>query len=228
MKKTILFILVTGLLYQLNAQVKGPERIIGTYTGDQKKDLAHGVGKSVGKDTYEGAFKKGLPHGEGEYIFSEDIEIDGEIYSAGDKYVGQFNKGIFEGKGKLIYSDSEKEALEGYWFKGKYSGKTKAGYEVLVKKNIVRVVCIYNGSAKNDISIKGLKDDVVEAGPKSIEFVGIEWEDGKPVSKYKDIPASRYPYTVHIKGTIPSTGVKAEFKILIERPGTWSITLESN
>lgn len=220
MKKQIMFfILVMGFFAYVTAQVKAPERIIGTYTGDLKKDFAHGKGKSVGKDTYEGDFKKGFPQGEGIYTFGEDVVIDGVSYSKGDTYEGSFDDGLFDGKGKLTYIKKEKGAVEGYWKDGKYLGKTKNGYEVLKKVNIVRVVCLYNGSSKNDITIYGL-NDIVEVGTINIEF------DSQ--NKYINLPVTKFPFKFNIKGTTPTAGSKAELTILIEWPGTWTITVETN
>lgn len=206
-------------IFCIQAQVTGPERIIGKYTGDEKKELANGIGKSEGIDTYEGEFKKGLPHGDGVYIFGEDEVIGGTDYEKGDKYEGSFSKGVFEGKGKLIFNDTNKEALEGYWSNGKYLGKTKDGYEVLIKKNIARVECRYDGNFRNDISITDL-DDIVEVGNTNIEFDGL--------SKYTNLPDSKFPLMLHIKGMIKSTGAKAELKVLLERPGTWTITVRND
>lgn len=218
-KQIVLFILVLGFFAYTPAQVKGPERIIGTYTGDLKKDVAHGKGKSIGKDTYEGNFKKGLPQGEGIYTFGEDIIIDGVSYSKGDVYEGSFDDGLFDGKGKLTYINKEKGTVEGYWSKGKYLGRTENGYEILKKENVVRVVCINNGSYKNDIVINGL-NDIVEVGTANIEF------DGE--NKYFNLPVSKFPFTFNIKGTAPVSGAKVELSIFIERPGIWSITVETN
>src|SRR3972149_7020784 len=169
MKKLIaLFIFITGIICFLNAQVKGPDRITGTYTGETKNELAHGKGTSVGKDTYTGNFKKGFPEGSGIYTFGEDIEIAGESYSYGDVYEGEFNKGAFDGKGKITYNNAEKGTLEGYWQNGKYLGRTRYGYDVLEKHNIVRVACINNGIVKNEITINGLAD-IIELGDATIE-----------------------------------------------------------
>jgi hypothetical protein len=218
-KKVLLLVFISGVITNLYAQVNGPERIIGTYTGDLKKGVAHGDGKAVGKDTYEGKFKKGFPEGEGVYTFGEDVILDGVEYSKGDTYEGSFDNGLFEGKGEMTYSNTEKETLEGYWVEGKYSGKTRYGYEVLEKQNIVRVVCQNNGSSQNNITITGL-EDIVEVDNVNIEFDGI--------SKYVNLPASKFPFTLYIKGTVPSTGAKARLKIFIERPGIWSIDVETN
>ncbi len=221
MRNYLLFSLVllfVSYVY-LNSQVKGPERIIGEYKGNQKKGLAHGKGKSVGKDTYEGEFKKGLPHGKGVYIFGEDIVIDGTEYKKGDKYEGTFIKGMFDGKGKITYADTKKAPKEGFWKDGEYIGLTAQGYSVLVKKNISRVECRYDGNARNDITIQGL-NSIVEAGTKNIEFDGF--------SSYKDLPDEKFPMMIHIKGTVESTGARAELKVFLEKAGTWTIILSTD
>jgi hypothetical protein len=217
-KKVLLLVFISGVITHLSAQVNGPERLIGTYTGDLKKGVAHGKGKAVGKDTYKGDFKKGFPDGEGVYTFGEDVILEGVEYSKGDTYEGSFDDGLFEGKGKMTYSNTEKEIMEGYWIAGKYSGITKDGYEVLEKQNIVRVVCQNNGSSQNNITISGL-EDIVEVDDVNIEF------DGR--SKYINLPSSKFPFILNIKGTVPSTGARARLKIFIEKPGIWSIDVET-
>ncbi len=209
------FILLTISSFVLHAQVEGPEQIVGKYTGKERRGLAHGKGKAVGTDTYEGKFKKGYPHGEGVYVFGENVVVDGDtIYNKGDKYTGSFKKGEFDGEGKLIYNDKNKKPKKGYWEEGKYVGITKDGSAVLIKKNVQRLECRYDGSARNDIHIKGLSY-IVEVGSTHTSFNGY--------SSYTDIPLTEYPFLLHVKGTVSTTGTKAELKILLEKPGIWTI-----
>lgn len=213
------FLLIMGILTCVIAQVKSPERIMGTYTGEQKKELAQGKGKSVGKDTYEGEFKKGFPV-MGVYTFGEDVEIQGDKYAKGDSYDGEFSDGLFDGKGKLTFQDKAKPAVEGYWKKGKYSGHTKYGYEVITKTNISRIVVQKNSAAPNKITIQGITD-VIELGARHIEFSPTD-------GTYNDLPDTKFPFIVNVKGTVSGTGTKAEMKILLETPGTWTIQAFTN
>jgi hypothetical protein len=227
----IFTILLLSVIYNYGiAQVKGPERIVGTYTGEKNKELAQGKGKSVGKDTFEGEFKKGFPV-KGVYIFGEDVEIEGTKYVKGEIYEGEFSDGVFDGKGKLTFQDNSKPAVEGYWKKGKYAGKTKLGYEVLKKTNISRVVVQRSGSAPNKISVQGLTD-IVETGKRNAEFVGKEMDDSnktpKAIEVYSDLGESKFPFVLNLKGTVPSDGSKAELQVLIENPGYWIITVYTN
>jgi len=218
MMKHNLFYLFFSVLIILSintfSQVEGPKRIIGKYSGKEKKGLAHGKGKAVGTDIYEGSFKKGYPHGEGTYIFGDVLVKGDTLYEKGDKFIGSFKKGLFDGEGKIIYNDKNKETKTGYWADGNYIGLTKDGYAVLIEKNIQRVECRYYGMAKNDIFIRGLVN-IVEVGHTNTSFNG--------VSSYTNIPLLNYPFVLHIKGTIESTGARVELKVLLEKPGTWTI-----
>ena len=213
------FLLIIGIFTCASAQVKGPERIIGTYTGEQKKEVAQGKGKSVGKDTYNGEFKKGLPT-TGVYTFGEDVEIQGVKYTKGDSYEGEFSDGLFDGKGKLTFQDKAKAAIEGYWGKGKYSGRTKYGYEVISKNNISRIVVQKSSAAPNKITIQGITD-VLELGTRHIEFNSTD-------GTFTDLPDTKFPFIINVKGTVPSNGTKAELQVLIENSGNWTIIVYTN
>ncbi|MCL3779358.1 hypothetical protein EMN47_03050 [Prolixibacteraceae bacterium JC049] len=220
MNKIVLLVLAVCVSTQLaTAQVKGPKRIVGKYTGKEKKGVAHGKGKAEGKDTYEGNFKKGYPQGEGTYVFGDEFELKGLTFSKGDKYKGVFKKGMFDGKGKVIFADLNKGTKEGYWSKSKYMGRTRDGYEVIKLENAVRAVVLNNGVAQNKITVTGLKS-ISEVGKPSSEWNG--------VNCYMDIPENRFPITVHLKGSVPSTGELVEIELLIERPGDWSVRIETN
>ena len=65
--------------------------ISGTYKGECKKGLAHGVGEATGKDfLFRREFKNGLPHGQGRYQWAN-----------GDSYQGEWKKGKMEGSGEM-------------------------------------------------------------------------------------------------------------------------------
>jgi len=228
--KIIAILLLSSIYNYVTAQVKGPERIVGTYTGERDKELAQGKGKSMGKDTFAGEFKKGLPT-KGVYTFGEDVEIGGAKYIKGETYDGEFSDGLFDGKGKLTFQDNSKPPVEGYWKKGKYAGKTKLGYEVLKKTNISRVVVQRSGSAPNKILIQGITD-IIETGKRNVEFIGKEMDDSnktpKTVEAFSDLGESKFPFILNVKGTVPSDGSKAELQVLIESPGYWLITVYTN
>jgi len=107
------------------------ESLKGTYTGDCKKNKAHGKGKAIGIDTYEGDFKNGLPDGQGKYTWSNKNVFDG-------KYV----KGLREGKGIITFKrqGAQDSIVEGYWKKDAYIGQNEKPWQVYSKTGSVRDV----------------------------------------------------------------------------------------
>jgi hypothetical protein len=107
------------------------ESLKGTYTGDCKKNKAHGKGKAVGIDIYEGEFKNGIPDGQGTYTWSNKNVFEG-------KYI----KGLREGKGKMIMKreGAQDSVVEGFWKKDAYIGKNEKPWIVHNKTGSVRTV----------------------------------------------------------------------------------------
>ncbi|HET6723582.1 MAG TPA: hypothetical protein VFH07_12575 [Chitinophagaceae bacterium] len=107
------------------------ESLKGTYTGDCKKNKAHGKGKAIGIDTYEGDFKNGLPDGQGIYTWSNKNVFEG-------KYV----KGLREGKGIITFKrqGAQDSIVEGYWKKDAYIGPNEKPWIVYSKTGSVRNV----------------------------------------------------------------------------------------
>ena len=107
------------------------ESLKGTYTGDCKKDKAHGKGKAVGIDTYEGEFKNGVPDGQGTYTWGNK-----------NVFEGKFIKGLREGKGKMTMKreGAQDSVVEGFWKKDAYIGKYEKPYIVHSKTGSVRNV----------------------------------------------------------------------------------------
>lgn len=107
------------------------ESIKGTYTGDCKKNKAHGKGKAVGTDSYEGDFKNGLPDGEGTYTWSNK-----------NVFVGKFSKGLKEGKGMMTFKSSsgQDSVIDGYWKKDVYIGKHEKPWQIYSRTGSVRSV----------------------------------------------------------------------------------------
>jgi hypothetical protein len=105
--------------------------IKGTYTGDCKKGLANGKGKSVGTDSYEGSFRSGLPEGYGTYRWSN-----------GSEYTGEFSKGLKQGKGKLLIKRAGKEdsLVVGYWKKDVFAGVNEHNYRIINKSKAVNEI----------------------------------------------------------------------------------------
>lgn len=107
------------------------ESLKGTYTGDCKKNKAHGKGKAVGTDTYEGEFKNGVPDGQGTYTWSNK-----------NVFVGKYIKGLREGKGTMTIKQAggQDSVIEGFWKKDAYIGKYEKPWIVHSKTGSVRDV----------------------------------------------------------------------------------------
>jgi hypothetical protein len=121
------------------------ESLKGTYTGDCKKNKAHGKGKAVGTDTYEGEFKNGIPDGRGTYTWSNKNVFEG-------KYV----KGLREGKGIMTFKKpgTQDSVVEGFWKKDAYIGKHEKPYEIISKTgSVTKVEVEYTPDAVRRIKI---------------------------------------------------------------------------
>ena len=107
------------------------ESLKGTYTGDCKKNKAHGKGKAVGADTYEGEFKNGVPDGQGTYTWSNK-----------NVFAGKYIKGLREGKGIMTikFEGRQDSVIEGFWKKDAYIGKYEKPWIVHSKTGSVREV----------------------------------------------------------------------------------------
>lgn len=117
----------------------------GTYTGDCKKNKAHGKGKAVGADTYEGEFKNGVPDGQGTYTWSNK-----------SVFVGKYSKGYKEGKGIMTFKKQEGQdsIIEGYWKKDVYIGQHEKAWEIHSKSGSVRNVEVeYTPDKSNRVKI---------------------------------------------------------------------------
>lgn len=127
---SIVLLLLSFCAYSQNCEVER-ESLKGTYTGDCKKNKAHGKGKAVGTDIYEGDFKNGVPDGTGKYTWSNKNVFEG-------KYV----KGLREGKGTMTFKkeSGQDSVVEGFWKKDAYIGKHEKPYEIISKTGSVTKV----------------------------------------------------------------------------------------
>jgi len=107
------------------------ESLKGTYTGDCKKNKAHGKGKAIGTDSYEGDFKNGIPDGSGKYTWNNK-----------NAFEGRYVKGLREGKGTMTFrqANGQDSVVEGYWKKDVYVGKNEKPYQIISKTSSVRSV----------------------------------------------------------------------------------------
>ena len=121
------------------------ESLKGAYTGDCKKNKAHGKGKATGADTYEGEFKNGFPDGQGTYTWSNKNVFEG-------KYI----KGLREGRGIMTFkrAGAPDSVVEGYWKKDAYIGKNEKPWMVHSKTGSIRDVQVqYTADPMNRIKI---------------------------------------------------------------------------
>jgi hypothetical protein len=123
-------LLLSFCAYSQNCEVER-ESLKGTYSGDCKKNKAHGKGKAMGADTYEGEFKNGVPAGTGKYTWSNKNIFEG-------KYV----KGLREGKRTMTFKKEggQDSTVEGFWKKDAYIGKHEKPYEIISKTGSVTKV----------------------------------------------------------------------------------------
>ena len=140
----IALLLFSFSVFSQNCEVD-KESLKGTYTGDCKKNKAHGKGKAIGVDTYEGEFKNGIPDGDGTYTWGNK-----------NVFEGKFLKGLREGKGKMVFKreGAQDSVVEGFWKKDAYIGKNEKPYIVHGKTASVREVKVeYTADALARIKI---------------------------------------------------------------------------
>jgi hypothetical protein len=141
---SIALLLVSFCAYSQTCEVDR-ESLKGSYTGDCKKNKAHGKGKAVGIDTYEGEFKNGIPDGQGTYTWSNKNVFEG-------KYV----KGLREGKGVMTFkrAGAQDSVVEGFWKKDVYIGRHEKPYEIISKTgSVTKVEVEYSPDAVRRIKV---------------------------------------------------------------------------
>lgn len=123
-------ILLTLGVYSQTCEVN-LETLKGTYSGDCKKNKAHGKGKAIGIDTYEGEFKNGVPDGQGTYIWSNK-----------SVFVGKYVKGYRDGKGTMTVKkqNGQDSVMEGFWKKDVYIGLHETPWDVIAKTGSITKV----------------------------------------------------------------------------------------
>jgi len=141
---SLALLLISFCAYTQNCEVD-KESLKGSYTGDCKKNKAHGKGKAIGADTYEGEFKNGIPDGQGTYTWSNK-----------NVFVGKYIKGLREGKGIMTIKreGGQDSVIEGFWKKDAYIGKYEKPWIVHSKTGSVREVQVeYNSDPVQRIKI---------------------------------------------------------------------------
>jgi len=198
-------------------KVLQPE-LVGDYTGDCKKGLAHGVGEATGTDRYAGSFKNGYPHGKGVYT-----------YSSGAVYIGGFLKGKRHGQGKLTHSNEGEEITqEGLWENDSFIGKKpEPPYSVLLNQNVTRFNITKNFDTREMVAIKIIRNGVA-VYPNDLMLVG---STGVLVQQqsFNGFEQVQFPFRCSIKYSLPSAfqtvTINYEFNFIIREPGSWVVTL---
>jgi hypothetical protein len=210
------FVLCTNLYPQGNCKVLLPA-IGDTYTGSCKQGMADGKGEAFGVDQYKGEFKKGLPDGIGTYIWQN-----------GNKYEGEWKKGLREGEGKFTFTVNGRDSIvAGIWKEDKYVGKKEPPQYVITYKNsISRVSFVRVGDVPNveyKFSRAGISSDIYQ--------VVMQGSSGSELQETNFVGFERvmFPFTGSVRFVAPnalnSATINYELKFVINKPGTWIVTM---
>lgn len=226
MRKVILFTMLLTLspylavlFSQTNCKVLNPS-ISDSYTGSCKQGLADGKGEAFGVDQYKGDFKKGLPNGKGTYI-----------WQAGPKYEGSWKNGMRDGDGKYTFKyDGRDSVLAGIWKEDKYVGiKAVAPYVVQYLSGISRVSCTRAGEipyVKYKFSRSGGKAE--ENDIRNLTFQGSTGQESVQTD-FVGFEQVTFPFEGKVRfeapNTLNTTTVNCELRILINQPGSWTVTI---
>lgn len=199
------FLLLGGVSGYAQCKVKSP-KLAGEYTGDCKKNLAHGEGFAQGEDSYKGEFSKGLPNGKGVYEFKN-----------GDVFTGVFKKGLKDGEGVLKVNETG-ETVKGYWKSDTYIGAEKTPYKVLQKSAQVTTTMFKKKGDKDELVIKFTQKGKTLNNKKAL-VVPQEGTFGSVNSNglTTTIQSVTYPFTGTVNGQL--------LRFRITQPGTWEITI---
>ena len=140
----VCLVLISFCAHSQNCEVDNPS-LKGNYTGDCKKNKAHGKGKAMGIDSYEGDFRNGLPDGQGTYTWSNK-----------SVFTGKYVKGLKEGKGTMTFKMEGRQdsVVEGFWKKDIYIGDHEKPWEVHSKTGSIRDIEVdYSPDKLNRIKV---------------------------------------------------------------------------
>ena len=136
-------------------------------------------------------------------------------------YFNWFLIAILDKKGRLIFRNENQEdsILAGYWLKDEYKGLTLMGYEIISKSSNVSYLAVrYRASRPNIIEISGIDRAVDLNGNQN--FYPFD-------NKYDNVD---FPMTVKLSGksTKPESMADLDFEIFFEKPGYWTVTIDSD
>lgn len=190
------------------------------YTGECKKELAHGIGEAFGVDQYRGDFRKGLPQGIGTYI-----------WHTGDMYEGEWEKGLRHGYGIFTMNYMGRDSIiAGVWKKDRYIGEDPmSDYAILYRQGVGRVTCMKMGRTPTYIRLKftrsgeassGVITDLLLTGSSGSEsitdtMIGFEHID--------------FPFEGRVTFSAPnafySATLSCDIRFVINKPGAWTVTI---
>lgn len=222
MKKSALFTIILLSYYNLNAQVSECQvllpRISGTYEGDCKKGVAHGIGMAQGIDRYEGEFKNGLPEGKGIYRWADGTFFD-----------GYWKKGFREGAGRMIYSADS--VITGYWKADKYTGKQNLrDYEVLQSRYIARTSFMKTGKTPLQVKVKLTLGGAPNTDVQDFSMTYSSGDEYRLGAAYA-LQNVKYPITIRITymtwNVLRTVMSPAAIEFRINGPGSWDVNIQN-
>lgn len=215
----IMSLTANAIYAQTDCKVLNP-RIGDSYNGSCKNGLADGKGEALGVDQYNGEFKKGLPEGKGTYI-----------WQSGEKYEGSWKKGLKDGEGKYTFKYEGRDSiLTGIWKEDIYVGaKTVAPYVVQYLSGISRVSCIRAGEVpyvNYKFSRSGGKAE--ENDIMNLTFQGSTGQESVQTN-FVGFEQVTFPFEGKVRFEAPNTlntaTVNYELRLLINQPGSWTVTI---
>lgn len=198
-------------------------KIASTYTGDCKKELAHGKGEAKGENTYKGEFKNGMKHGEGTYT-----------YANGDVFKGNFQEDQRYGLGEFIPANNPSTAQKGYWKGERLMGQTEEnlkGYVIHVAQNVTKKPVLTRSGDGNNIKITIRDINRSVTGFTISEFTSGQLADvnspnGGIVTSINNV---RFPLIAVIQYTVPNKSNNFTLPVLLRleilEPGNWTLSV---
>jgi hypothetical protein len=193
--------------------------ISGTYSGDCRKGIAHGMGAAQGVDHYEGQFIKGLPQGKGVYTWAD-----------GSMYTGEWEKGLRHGEGVMIQNGSD-SPLKGYWKHDKYVGKELLkSYTVERKDNLLTYSLRKVNDDGNEVIVKLLSKGQINSRVQGLNIATNNGSQFK-LGPNNGIQNVYFPFNLKVTFTTYNPVSRAPFDVVFEctinEPGKWEVILNN-
>lgn len=191
----------------------------GTYIGECKQGLAHGVGEATGEDFYRGEFIRGLPEGKGTYLWKN-----------GATYAGEWEKGLRNGEGIYIYKREGKDStLAGIWKEDKFIGpKELPPYVIEYRSGIGRVTCMRIGD-RPYVKYKFSRNGGESYGLVSNLFLQGNSGSESNNAQFTGFDEVKFPFHGKVLFNAPNnfyaTTLTCELRLTINKPGAWLVTI---